>query len=239
MTVPSLTNLPAAPQRTDAPATFVTKADAFLGAVVTFQTEMNASVTAFNADFTTVNSNATAAQTAETNAVAASTAADNASNATLWVSGTSYSAGDVVYSPIDYQSYRANTAYSGTTDPSASSDWVQVSGYNESHVTITSSGNASTVDLNTGYSFSEVLSEATTFTFSNAPASGQAQAFILKIVQDSGGSGYAVTWPASVDWGLATAPTLTAGADAVDVFVFYTHDGGTTYYGFTSGQAMG
>jgi len=25
----------------------------------------------------------------------------------------------------------------------------------------------------------------------------------------------------------------------VDVFVFATYDGGTTYYGFTSGQAMG
>ena len=128
MTVPSLTNLPAAPQRTDAPATFVTKADAFLGAVVTFQTEMNASVAAFNTDFTTVDDNATIAATSATNAVAAATAADNSSNATLWASGTSYSEGDVVYSPIDYQSYRANTAYSGTTDPSLSTDWTQVSG---------------------------------------------------------------------------------------------------------------
>lgn len=239
MTVSSLTNLPTAPARTDAPATFITRADAFLAALVTFQGEMNTSIGQFNTDFTTVNTNATNAATSATNAAASATAADNSSNATLWVSGTSYSAGDVVYSPIDYQSYRANTAYSGTTDPSASTSWDQISGYNESHVTVTSSGNASTVDLNNGYSFAEVLSENTTFSFSNPPASGQAVAFILKIVQDAGASGYTVTWPAAVDWGAATPPTLTATASAVDIFVFYTHDGGVTYYGFTSGQAMG
>jgi hypothetical protein len=61
----------------------------------------------------------------------------------------------------------------------------------------------------------------------------------LKVVQDSGASGYTVTWPTSVDWPSATAPTLTATASAVDQFVFYTYDGGTTWYGFTAGQALG
>jgi hypothetical protein len=66
-----------------------------------------------------------------------------------------------------------------------------------------------------------------------------AYAMSLKVVQDSGASGYTVTWPASVDWPAATAPTLTATASAVDQFVFYTYDGGTTWYGFTAGQALG
>jgi len=61
----------------------------------------------------------------------------------------------------------------------------------------------------------------------------------LKVVQDAGASGYTVTWPTSVDWPNATAPTLTATASAVDQFVFYTYDGGTTWYGFTAGQALG
>ena len=61
----------------------------------------------------------------------------------------------------------------------------------------------------------------------------------LKVVQDSGASGYTVTWPTSVDWPAATAPTLTATASAVDQFVFYTYDGGTNWYGFTAGQALG
>ena len=66
-----------------------------------------------------------------------------------------------------------------------------------------------------------------------------AYAMSLKVVQDSGASGYTVTWPTSVDWPAATAPTLTATASAVDQFVFYTYDGGTTWYGFTAGQALG
>jgi hypothetical protein len=60
----------------------------------------------------------------------------------------------------------------------------------------------------------------------------------IEIIQDASASGYTVTWPASVDWPEATAPTLTATASAVDVFVFTTRDGGTTWYGFTAGQAI-
>jgi len=31
---------------------------------------------------------------------------------------------------------------------------------------------------------------------------------------------------------------LTSTASAVDVFVFFSHDGGTTWYGFTAGQGL-
>jgi hypothetical protein len=40
------------------------------------------------------------------------------------VSGQAYLEGDVVWSPINYLSYRANTNTSGTTDPSLSANWV-------------------------------------------------------------------------------------------------------------------
>ena len=109
--------------------------------------------------------------------------------------------------------------------------------YNETFVTL--SGATPEVNCEAGNNFALTLSGATTFTFSNPPASGITYAFTLKLVQDASGSGYTVTWPASVDWAAATAPTLTADANAVDVFVFMTHDGGTTWYGFTAGQAMG
>ncbi len=33
-------------------------------------------------------------------------------------------------------------------------------------------------------------------------------------------------------------PTLSTGANDVDVFVFFTVDAGTTYYGFTAGQDL-
>ena len=103
--------------------------------------------------------------------------------------------------------------------------------------TITSSSNAATLNLRDGNSFLHDLTENVTYTFSNPAASGKASIFVLKIIQDS--SARTITWPGSVDWAAATAPTLTATNNGVDVFVFFTIDGGTTYYGFTAGQAMG
>lgn len=109
----------------------------------------------------------------------------------------------------------------------------------EDETAVTSTTNATTINCQNGNVFTHALTENTTFTFSNAPASGRAFAFTLKLVQDASASGFTVTWPTSVDWPSATAPTLTATASAVDVFVFYTHDGGTTWYGFVAGQALG
>ena len=98
---------------------------------------------------------------------------------------------------------------------------------------------ASDVDLSTGSYFTKTLSGNTTFTFSNPAASGKVSMFSLKLVQDASASGFTVTWPTSVDWPAATAPTLTADANGVDYFLFLSHDGGTTWYGFTAGQAFG
>lgn len=112
-------------------------------------------------------------------------------------------------------------------------------GISEEYTAVTSSSNATTVNLRDGTNFSHTLTENTTFTFSNPAASGKVSSFTLKLVQDASASGYTVTWPASVDWPAATAPTLTATASAVDYFVFISHDGGTTWYGFTAGQALG
>jgi hypothetical protein len=86
-------------------------------------------------------------------------------------------------------------------------------------------------------SYNETYAAVTSF--SNPPASGTAFSFSIEIIQDASASGYTVTWPTSVDWPSATAPTLTATASAKDVFVFYTRDGGTNWYGFTAGQALG
>lgn len=119
------------------------------------------------------------------------------------------------------------------------SEELKAKSYNETYAAVTSSSNAVTVNCENGNSFTHVLTENTTFTFSSPPASGTSFTFILKLVQDASASGFTVTWPTSVDWPSATAPTLTATASAVDYFVFTTHDGGTTFYGFTAGQALG
>ena len=143
---------------------------------------------------------------------------------------------------VSVQAYDADTtkndvANTFTADQTISGELI-VDSYNESYNAVTSTTNATTVDCETGNVFSHTLTENTTFTFSNPPASGTAYAFSLRIIQDASASGYAVTWPGSVDWASATAPTLTATASAVDWLVFSTVDGGTTWYGFVSGQAL-
>ena len=107
----------------------------------------------------------------------------------------------------------------------------------ETSVSITSTAEVATIDLTSGLSFTHTLVENVTYSFTNAPRSGTSLVFTLKVTQDS--TARTITWPASVDWAAATAPTLSAGSGEVDVFTFFTVDGGTNYYGFTSGQAMG
>jgi len=131
---------------------------------------------------------------------------------------------------------KVGSTYTGDVDITGE---LIVDSFNQTFATVTSSSNATTVNCEAANVFSHTLTENTTFTFSNPPTSGTAYGFALKIIQDSSASGYTVTWPTEVDWASATAPTLTSTASAVDQFVFYTHDGGTTWYGFTSGQALG
>lgn len=107
----------------------------------------------------------------------------------------------------------------------------------EEVTSITSSSNAATINLRDGNVFEHDLTENVTYTFSNPAASGRASCFILKVIQ--GSTARTITWPSSVDWNAATAPTLSTTDNAVDVFGFITIDGGTTYYGFVLGQAMG
>ena len=120
------------------------------------------------------------------------------------------------------------------------SEELKAKSYNETYAAVTSSSNTATFNCETGNAFSITLSEnVTTTNFSAPPSSGTAYSMSIEVIQDSGASGYTIAWPASVDWPSATAPTLTTTASAKDVFVFYTRDGGTNWYGFTAGQALG
>ena len=249
MTAPTITPLPAAPSR-QLPDTFADLSDAFVAALPAYGTESNALGTYLDGVAVTVDGDATTAS-------AAATAAVSAANSVAWVSGASFTEGDTVWSPIDYQTYRAKTTHSGVSvDPSSdSTNWVQISlgsfdgnvsvageliaqSYNETYVAVTSTSNATTANCEAGNTFMHTLTENTTFTFSNPPTSGTAYTMSIEIIQDASASGFTVTWPTSVDFPAATAPTLTATASAVDVFVFTTRDGGTNWYGFTAGQAL-
>jgi hypothetical protein len=96
------------------------------------------------------------------------------------------------------------------------------------------SGTSPSVNLESGTVFTLSTTGNTTFTFTNPVASGSATAFTLKVT--SGGS-HTLTWPASVKWGGGTPPDAPASGE-LDVYVFETSDGGSTWTGYQAGDAM-
>jgi hypothetical protein len=84
-------------------------------------------------------------------------------------------------------------------------------------------------DLTAGNSKTGTVSEAiTSSTFTNPTATDELCAFSLMLTN---GGAFSVSWPTTVDWAGATAPTLTASG--VDCLVFWTIDGGTIWNGST------
>jgi len=110
---------------------------------------------------------------------------------------------------------------------------INLKDYGEITNAIGNATGAKTIDLTLGNSVTATTTGATTWTFSNPTASDELCGFSLKLV--NGGSA-TQTWPTSVDWPAATAPTLTTSG--TDVLVFTTCDGGTTWYGFVAGLAL-
>jgi hypothetical protein len=57
----------------------------------------------------------------------------------------------------------------------------------------------------------------------------------LILRQDTTGS-RTFAWPAGIIWAGGTAPTVTPGANTIDIFTLLSPDGGATIYGMTGGQ---
>ena len=107
--------------------------------------------------------------------------------------------------------------------------------YEETYVALTA-GSTVTLNLAAATNFSLTMAQGTTFAFSNPPGSGTAYSFTLMVTQHS--SAVTITWPSSVDWAGGSAPAA-AGNNEVQAYAFLTRDGGTTYYGFLGGTAIG
>lgn len=126
-TPPTISALPTPPSTSD-PATFDTRADAFMAALPTHTTETNAASANVYANAVDAASSASAAASSANAASSSAATAVSAAGATLWISGTTYAIGDVRYSPANQRIYRRKTAGAGTTDPSAdSTNWGVVS----------------------------------------------------------------------------------------------------------------
>lgn len=155
MPAPTITPLPIAPSRSTDPTNFAIEADAFVGALPVFGTEANAQAAYLDALTAGVDADAASA-------AASAQAAQAGANIPTWVSGTTYAIGAVVFSPIDFQSYRRKTSGAGTTDPSADgANWQRfsngIAGYivrssnytaaNEDQIIANTSGGAFTITL--------------------------------------------------------------------------------------------
>lgn len=114
---------------------------------------------------------------------------------------------------------------------------VNANTYSVKQSSPTISSNTLTLDLNSSTLFEVSLnSNITTLTINNVRNSGNSSSFVLVFVAD--GTARTVAWPASFRWPANTAPSLTSANTKRDVIVSFTHDGGTNWHAFVSGQNL-
>jgi hypothetical protein len=125
---PEVDVLPDAPSSQN-PIPFAGIMDTFLAALAPFRTGMIALVTnCYN--------NAVDAYNSAVGAAASLAAVVAAGDATEWVSGATYGYGVVVWSPLDFLSYRRKVAGAGTIDPSLdATNWASLNGLSDSSTT--------------------------------------------------------------------------------------------------------
>lgn len=172
---PAITGSPTAPQRGDR-TTFSARVDAFV-------TWLAASVAQFGALATNVYNNAVdayasagasagsaaASAASAVSSAAAVTSAGAIAGATQWVSGTTYTLGVPVWSPINFQTYRRSVAGAGSIDPSAdATNWTPLGASGLTVVIVTGTTQAMTAGNH--YVFTNVA--ATTGTLPATLASG-------------------------------------------------------------------
>jgi len=114
---------------------------------------------------------------------------------------------------------------------------INANTYSAKQSSPTISANTLTLDLNSSTLFEVSLnSNITTLTIDNVRNSGNSSSFVLVLIAD--GTARTVTWPASFRWPSNTAPSLTSTDTKRDVIVSFTHDGGTNWHAFVSGQNL-
>jgi hypothetical protein len=97
-------------------------------------------------------------------------------------------------------------------------------------------GTTPSINVSARDTYTHTLTGNTTYSFTNIPPSGIVGTVSLIITQSSS-TAYTLTWPASVKWSGGTQPDDPEISD-IDMYSFMTVDGGTTWYGFLSGDAM-
>jgi hypothetical protein len=98
-------------------------------------------------------------------------------------------------------------------------------------------GAGAVIDLTLGNVFRLRLVGDADFTFVGGTTSSTiASAFTVYLRQNASFGPYTATWPANVLWPGGIAPTVTSTPNALDILVFETTDGGSTWCGALVGS---
>lgn len=103
--------------------------------------------------------------------------------------------------------------------------------------TNSASGAAPNLDLSAGSVQDVTLTANATLTISNPPATGKGYGVTLILRQDATGS-RTLTWPTSIKWAGGAAPVISTAANSIDVYTFYTTNGGVTWLGTQAGKGF-
>ena len=109
--------------------------------------------------------------------------------------------------------------------------YTQPTAYADTVVALGNTGTSTTIDLTTGNVFTATLTGSCTFTLSNPIATGSSS-FTLILTND-GTAGRTVAWSGGTFLfpGGAGSLSRTTTANAIDIWFFFTPNGGTTWYG--------
>ena len=145
----------------------------------------------------------------------------------IYLAGFLYHTGDT-NTYIGFTTDNINFSAGGETEMQITTSGVRLtnSALHEDYDVL--SGTSPSVDPNTGAAWSLTMTGNTTFTFGTT-TSGYSTGIVIELT----GNGSTVTWPSSVDWAGGTAPDAPASGET-DIYVFWTRDGGTTWYGVQS-----
>ena len=139
---------------------------------------------------------------------------------------------------VQSNSVADNIALTNVTITTSNTTVANVVQFNATHIALGEVSGTATVNTYNGTYFSANTTGACTWTFTGGPDSSKAAGFVLELTSGAGNTGtaYTQTWPAAVKWPGGSAPTLSQGETKVDVLVFITDDGGTTWRGALSQQ---
>lgn len=119
-----------------------------------------------------------------------------------------------------------------TSDANGNASWAAAGAAAATMTTIASAAGTVNLDPTSTGVFSVTQTGNTTFTFSTATflTAGFACSFTLYLYMDATG-GWTTAWPGTVTWVGGIIPALTTSTGALNLLLFETVNGGTTWYG--------